>query len=77
MIMTDYEKMQKSTHNLVNEFYTITEMLNDISDLDKMDLQLATADKISVILKRLMETGIPIEGVAIETTTQKGKEESE
>lgn len=73
--MQNYEKINEAYSSLSDILLDICAEANELNNYDQIDLALETADKISVILKRLGETAILEVGEIPEQTAEKVEED--
>lgn len=73
--MQNYEKINEAYSSLSDILLDICAEANDLNNYDQIDLALETADKISVILKRLGETAILEVGEPPEQPAEKVEED--
>lgn len=73
--MQNYEKINEAYSSLSDILLDICSEANELNNYDQIDLALETADKISVILKRLGETAILEVGEIPEQPAEKVEED--
>ncbi len=73
--MQNYEKINEAYSSLSDILLDICAEANELNNYDQIDLALETADKISVILKRLGETAILEVGELPEQPAEKVEED--
>lgn len=73
--MQNYEKINEAYSSLSDILLDICAEANKLNNYDQIDLALETADKISVILKRLGETAILEVGELPEQPAEKVEED--
>ena len=73
--MQNYEKINEAYSSLSDILLDICAEANKLNNYDQIDLALETADKISVILKRLGETAILEVGEIPEQPAEKVEED--
>ena len=73
--MQNYEKINEAYSSLSDILLDICVEANELNNYDQIDLALETADKISVILKRLGETAILEVGEIPEQPAEKVEED--
>lgn len=73
--MQNYEKINEAYSSLSDILLDICAEANELNNYDQIDLALETADKISVILKRLGETAILEVGEPPEQPAEKVEED--
>lgn len=75
IVMQNYEKINEAYSSLSDILFDICAGANELNNYDQIDLALETADKISVILKRLGETAILEVGEIPEQPAEKVEED--
>lgn len=75
IVMQNYEKINEAYSSLSDILLDICAEANELNNYDQIDLALETADKISVILKRLGETAILEVGEIPEQPAEKVEED--
>ena len=75
IVMQNYEKINEAYSSLSDILFDICAEANELNNYDQIDLALETADKISVILKRLGETAILEVGELPEQPAEKVEED--
>lgn len=75
IVMQNYEKINEAYSSLSDILLDICSEANELNNYDQIDLALETADKISVILKRLGETAILEVGEIPEQPAEKVEED--
>lgn len=75
IVMQNYEKINEAYSSLSDILFDICAEANELNNYDQIDLALETADKISVILKRLGETAILEVGEIPEQPAEKVEED--
>ena len=75
VVMQNYEKINEAYSSLSDILFDICAEANELNNYDQIDLALETADKISVILKRLGETAILEVGELPEQPAEKVEED--
>lgn len=75
IVMQNYEKINEAYSSLSDILLDICAEANELNNYDQIDLALETADKISVILKRLGETAILEVGELPEQPAEKVEED--
>lgn len=73
--MQNYEKINEAYSSLSDILLDICAEANELNDYDQIDATLETADKVSVILKRLGETAILEVGEPPEQPAEKVEED--
>lgn len=73
--MQNYEKINEAYSSLSDILLDICAEANELNDYDQIDAALETADKVSVILKRLGETAILEVGEPPEQPAEKVEED--
>lgn len=73
--MQNYEKINEAYSSLSDILLDICTEANELNDYDQIDAALETADKVSVILKRLGETAILEVGEPPEQPAEKVEED--
>lgn len=73
--MQNYEKINEAYSSLSDILLDICAEANELNDYDQIDAALETADKVSVILKRLGETSILEVGEPPEQPAEKVEED--
>ena len=75
IVMQNYAKLNEAYASLSDILLDICAEANELNNYDQIDLALETADKISVILKRLGETAILEVGEIPEQPAEKVEED--
>lgn len=75
IVMQNYEKINEAYSSLSDILLDICAEANELNNYNQIDLALETADKISVILKRLGETAILEVGEIPEQPAEKVEED--
>lgn len=64
--MGNVDKLNKSMEYLISTLLDITTEINNATNYDKIDVNLATVDKLTTNIKRMVDSGVSLSGELIE-----------